>query len=344
LHDFKSADLVIANLECPLIKSASPIRKTGPTFGESTDCIKAIQAAEIDLLCLANNHIMDHGPRGLASTLAACHSSGIATVGAGENLARARQLFIRRIGNVRVAVLAVAEREFSIASADCPGANPLDVIDFVRNIKENRHLFDFLIVLFHGGDEFHVPSPRVKDTCHFFVEMGANAVVVQHPHVVGGVESYHGGHIVYGQGALIMDEAIYRNHSGFHEGFLVRLIIAPDHTSTMEIIPFEQSKSRPGARRLGSNREREFLRALKTRSDQIKDDNFVASEWLAFCERLRNAYLSDVLGHNRLLRKLNKYGLVERLCYSRRALRGVRNTISCETHNEALRTIFDQLM
>ena len=54
-----------------------------------------------------------------------------------------------------------------------------------------------------------LPSPRLKDTCHFLIEMGANAVVVQHPHSFGGYESYRGGHIVYGQGALVMDEALY---------------------------------------------------------------------------------------------------------------------------------------
>ena len=61
LPEFQQADLTIANLECPLIEHPSPIRKTGPTFGESRDCIKGIMEAGIDVLCLANNHILDHG-------------------------------------------------------------------------------------------------------------------------------------------------------------------------------------------------------------------------------------------------------------------------------------------
>ena len=39
LPEFSAADLVLANLECPLIRQSSPIPKTGPTFGAPEDCI-----------------------------------------------------------------------------------------------------------------------------------------------------------------------------------------------------------------------------------------------------------------------------------------------------------------
>src|ERR1043165_9687387 len=116
LNEFKDADLVIANLECPLIEKSSPIPKTGPTFGEPSDCIKAIQKAGIEVLCLANNHILDHGHSGLENTLAVCSRAGISTVGAGRTLFDAQRLLIRPLGSVRVGVLAMAEHEFSIAS------------------------------------------------------------------------------------------------------------------------------------------------------------------------------------------------------------------------------------
>jgi hypothetical protein len=48
------------------------------------------------------------------------------------------------------------------------------------------------------------------------------------------------------------------------------------------------------------------------------------------------------LGHGRVLTKLNRFGWLARLIYGRRALLGVRNMISCETHREALETIFDR--
>jgi len=336
---------VVANLECPLIKRPTPIAKTGPVFGEPISCTSAIRAAGIDVLCLANNHIMDHGAEGLATTLAACKSAGLDAVGAGATLADAARIVVRDVRGFRVGVLAMAEHEFSIATRKAAGANPLDLAAYVRGVAANREAFDYLIVLLHGGLEFlTAPSPRLKDTCHFLVEMGANAVVVQHPHSFGGYETYRGAPIVYGQGALVMDEAIYRDRESFHEGVLVRLIVDEQKTTSMELVPFVQSAPVPGARRMEPARAETLLRDLATKSRAILDDDFVRAEWLRFCEEEKHAYLSVLLCHNRILRRLNRSGLLARLIYSKRSLLGTRNVVSCETHREAVETIFKEGM
>lgn len=343
LPEFDQADLVIANLECPLIDKSTPLLKTGPTFGESTACINGIKQAGMDVLCLANNHILDHGAPGLVNTLRVCAGAGLKTVGAGENLNAARQLLVQKVEEVRVGILAMAEHEFSIATRNSAGANPLDLIDFVRNVNSCRQEFDYLIVLLHGSDEFLVPTPRTQDTCRFLIEMGANAVMVQHPHVLGGYEQYQGGHIVYGQGALVMDEAIYRDSHSFHEGFLVKLSVANDASSTMELIPFLQSDSAPGARRMDSERQAKFLLSLEERSRAVADDAFVEAEWLKFCEANKHDYLSSLLGHNRLLAKLNRHGMIGRLLHGRMSLLRTKNIVCCETHREAVETILTRL-
>jgi len=344
LEEFERADLVIANLECPLIERPTPILKTGPVFGEPSACIRGIQQAGIDVLGLANNHILDHGPAGLQNTLACCAQAGVATVGAGENLAAARRILVREAGGLRVGILAVAEHEFSIATKTDWGANPLDPIEMVRSVTRQRAEFDYLVVLVHGGDEFHVPSPRLKDTCHFLVELGAQAVVVQHSHCLGGYETYQGAHIVYGQGALVMDEAIYRDRPSFHEGFLVKLQIERGSGSRMEIIPFVQSAPPPGARKMAGERERQFRQALEAKSRAVADDAHVEAEWLKFCEERKHDYVSSLLGHNRILSKLNAHGAVERFLYRRLALLRAKNLVSCETHREAIETIFNRRM
>ena len=343
LKDFREADLVIANLECPLIERPSPIPKTGPAFGADSNCIQGIRAAGIDVLCLANNHILDHGPQGLANTLAVCAEAGLSTVGAAADLATAGQILIRTLGNLRVGILAVAEHEFSIATPRRPGANPLDLIRYVRDVASVRNEIDYLVVLLHGGHEFlTAPSPRLKDTCHFLIEMGANAVIVQHPHSLGGFEDYRGGHIVYGQGALVMDEAVYRERKSFHEGILVALTIGESGASTMELIPFIQSDPVPGARRMEEGRAEAFSRELAAKSRSILDDEYVAEEWKRFCDEWRHSYLNLLLGHNRLVSRANRHGQLARLLYTKQRLLGPRNIVYCEAHREVLETIFDE--
>jgi poly-gamma-glutamate capsule biosynthesis protein CapA/YwtB (metallophosphatase superfamily) len=340
--EIKSADLAVANLECPLIEQPSPIRKTGPVFGASNKAIQGIKNAGFDLLCLANNHIMDHGAKGLANTLKVCADAGIDVVGAGENLSAARRIVIKRLGDLRVGVLAVAEYEFSIARREGYGANPLDLIDIVQNIREQRSNFDYLIVLIHGSAEFHVPTPRIKKVCRFLVEMGANTVVVQHPHALGGFELYQGGHIVYGQGALVMDEAIYRDLPSFHEGFLVKLEIQPDRSSSMQIVPFIQSTPPPGARRMSRDEERAFRSMLKEKSAAVVDDTVVQASWNRFCDERKYSYMSSIVGHNRILRMLNSKGTLTKLLSRSKRMLAIKNLVRCETHREALETIFNE--
>lgn len=344
LPEFEAADLVVANLECPFIKNSSPIAKTGPAFGVPGSCVNGIRKAGIHALCLANNHIMDHGPTGLYHTLEICREAGIETIGAGKNLDEARRIFIQAINGQRVAIWAVAEHEFSIATRETCGANPLDLIEFVRMVKKEQHNFDHLIVLYHGAAEFQAPTPQVQRNCRFMIEMGATAVVVQHPHMLGGVEHYLNGKIIYGQGALVMDEAIYRNLASFHEGFLIKISFHSNVEPEFEWIPFIQSSPVPGARKLLNSPKLQFLAYLKKRAEMICDEKFVEREWMEFCSKRRNQYISSLLGHNRIVRKMNANGLIERLLYGDKHLLSSRNILNCETHREAVQTIFEERM
>jgi len=82
--EFEKADISVVNLECPLIQKEAPIEKCGPNLGAPVDCANGLKAMGIDVVGLANNHIMDHGPQGLWITIKALGEHGIAHVGAGE--------------------------------------------------------------------------------------------------------------------------------------------------------------------------------------------------------------------------------------------------------------------
>lgn len=99
---FERADFSVVNLECPLIRNESPISKHGPLLGVKSECIKGIKSASIDLVNLANNHILDHGANGLQHTLEVCKNFGIGTVGAGRNIDQARQLYTEDLNGIRI--------------------------------------------------------------------------------------------------------------------------------------------------------------------------------------------------------------------------------------------------
>ena len=242
---------------------------------------------------------------------------------------------------MRIAILAVAEHEFSIAAADSPGANPLDLIDIVRNITEHRGQWDYLIVLLHGGNEgYPYPSPRLMDTCRFLVEQGAGEVYVSIRIASAAMKNIRGGHIVYGQGNLVFSWPT--RFLNIDEGVLVRLCISESGKSQLELLPCEQSDLQLGVRKMKQAEAETLLQAMAERSAKITDPAFVKEQWRQFCNARKSSYLSRVLGHGLLLRHLSCYGDVSRYLYSRKALLGVRNVVLCEAHRKALDAIFQE--
>jgi len=343
LDDFKAADLVIVNLECPLTDVNSPISKCGPALRASAACIAGFKDTGISVFNMANNHILDHGSQGLESTLQVVRDAGFATLGAGQNIEEARKILVQPIGGIRIGILGVAEHEFSIATDTAPGANPLDLIDIVRNITTHRAEWDYLIVLVHGGNEgYPYPSPRLMDTCRFLVEQGANAVICQHSHCVGCYEDYCGGHIVYGQGNLVFNWP--DPPPGFTEGVVVRLCIAVSGKSKMELLPCFQSHRQTGVTKMKPAAAQALIKTIAERSRSIQDATFVKTQWQQFCNTKEQAYLSAVLGHGPLFQRLNKHGTVGRYLYSEKTLRRTHNIIRCEAHHEILNTIFEKVL
>ena len=339
--EFEAADFSVVNLECPLIARKSPIEKDGPPLGAPVGCIDGLKAARIDAVNLANNHILDHGEQGLLSTLGALAGAGVAWFGAGASLEEARKMLVHTLGGGgRVALLGVAEHEFSIAGKRSAGANPLDVIEIARGLRQARHEYDWLIVLVHGGREHYpYPSPRLQQVCGFLVELGAAAVVCQHSHCAGCYEYHHDAPIVYGQGNLVFDSPRARNAS-WHEGFLVRLTLLEPGRCTADWIPFSHGGAEPGARRMPPEIQRDFLLRLAERSREIAGEGAVERLWLEYCRSEKYLYASRLKGHNRLMRLINrKLRLTDWLC-SRSARLMRRNVVECETHREVLETLW----
>jgi len=333
--DFAGADLRIVNLEGPLLRGNSPLPKVGPSLGSPRECVEGLKAIGVDLVGLANNHLMDHGPEGLRSTVRTLKEYGIDCVGAGPNLEAAREIRIREIGGVRIGLLAVAEREFGIAGRSTPGVNPLDLIDLVRNIRSRRRDFDLLIVLLHGGNQFYpYPRPGLRDTCRFIIEEGADIVLCQHSHCAGCREDYQGGLILYGQGDFLFDRS--EHSEKWDTGLLLKIEVRGGGDFKADLIPFLQLPDSGGARRMDAVEEGAFLGDFDRRSAEILIPGFLEAEFEKFCRGLQRYYLNTLHGRSSLLRKVaGRLGMLyyldrPKICRER------LNLIRCESHREAL--------
>lgn len=182
------ADIGFANLEMPVGEPGWVRPGRAVEFWHDAEVAGALRRAGVGVVSLANNHIMDCGPRGLARTLEACAAAGLVTIGAGADLAAARAPARLEVRGVRVALLAYAEGRDGRAGEGTPGFAPLEPEVFEADLARWRTEVDVLVVSAHWGSMYvDQPPPRVFRAAHALVQAGADVVLGHHPHVTQGV-------------------------------------------------------------------------------------------------------------------------------------------------------------
>lgn len=336
---FDDSDFSIVNAECPLTEADSPISKMGPTIKAPLSCVNFYRNLGVSAACLANNHILDYGDQGVRDTLSAFERANIPTVGAGLNLESARRPLIHCFADGRtLALVAMAESEFCIAGTGSAGANPIDYPNFsmIRDLKGHH---DKVIVLLHAGTELRIiPRPGLIDLCHFLVDQGADAVIVQHTHCVGGVERYRSGIIVYGQGNFLFGnlnpcETLPQQ---WWEGILLEILWRNVHDDfEIKLHPFMQKREGVGLRTLTVSEAQTFDSRQRDFATTIRDRAAVERMWQDFCASSRERVLLNLMGAKKILRILGFRGLPLARAWSMIAdLRRIQNLISCESHRE----------
>jgi len=339
LEEIVGSDLSVVNLECPLVSEEMPIEKAGGAIlGASINCINGFVASKWNVLNLANNHSFDHGANGLRETIHSIEEAGLGFVGAGVNIQEAQKPFIKEINGKGIVIYSMAEHEYSIADEKTPGANPLDLINFVNAIRLHKQQGIF-IVLIHGGREnYSYPSPEMVRRCRFMVDMGADAVICCHTHCPLPWEIYAGRPIVYGLGNLIF-EATGTMQDSWHEGYLAKLAVE-DQQVCLEVIPYFQSHVHLGAKKMDEKARKRFFNEMGRKNTEVKDSAFLEDQWLKYCRQQRDQYLAELFGYNRLMSKARS--LLLRTLHSKKEVLTALHLAQCETHQEILNTIFKE--
>lgn len=235
-----AADYAIVNFECPVTKGGeTPIAKQGPNLQCSEEGMEAVKWTGFDCVTLANNHFLDFGKDGAEHTLEVCEKYGIDIVGGGMNLQEASKTLYKGIDGRTLAVINCCEHEFSIATEQTAGSNPLNPIQQYYAIQKAKQQADYILVIVHGGHEhYQLPSLRMQETYRFFIDAGADAVVNHHQHCISGYEVYQGKPIFYGIGNFCFDKPGKRGDL-WNEGYMVQLNF-DDAKIGYEIFPYTQ--------------------------------------------------------------------------------------------------------
>jgi hypothetical protein len=203
-RQLRSADLTWGNLEETLSTAAgSKCGSSSPNcfaFQAPPSYAGLLHAAGFDLMNMANNHAFDFGALGRAQTVAALTRAHVGSTGAPN------QITVLERNGTRVAFLGFAPYPWAARLDRIPQA--------VALVKRAAKLADLVVVAIHAGaegaDATHVPHGtefflgenrgNSRAFAHAVINAGADLVVGSGPHVLRGVEIYHGHLIAYSLG------------------------------------------------------------------------------------------------------------------------------------------------
>ena len=334
INVFRGNDLNVVDLECPLTTSESARPKTGPHQKAHPDCVNILKYAGVNLVAMANNHIMDYDAGGVNETLKLCTDNGIATVGIGHSDEYPTEPFVMNAGGKSIAIFNYADNEFLSTTDGTLQCNRLDPVRCFYDIRDARDKNDYIIVVAHSGNEFYdLPSPRTKKLYRYIIDSGADALISHHTHAFSGYEIYNSKPIFYGLGNFIYDRPGITN-TKWNQGFVVRLFLGD--RIDFEIIPLKQCTEQPGVFHLTAQDKEIFNNEIDRLNSIISDEEQLEANFRNYCERvypMYDAFIEPYFG--KYITALQRRHFLPKLLTKRKRLL-LLNLIRCESHREVI--------
>lgn len=205
LH-LSTADITASNLEMPITTRGTPAEDKYFVFKGQPEGLQGIVDAGIDIVSLANNHMLDQGVEGMQDTIKNLDEYGIKHMGAGNNDTEAYAPVIQEANGMKIAYFGVSRVLPTTtwkANKYTPGlAEAYDPTQALQAIKETEA--DITVVMIHWGIERESkPEAYQLELAKQFIDAGADLIIGSHPHVLQGFEQYKGKWIAYSLGNFV---------------------------------------------------------------------------------------------------------------------------------------------
>ncbi|MBD3219787.1 poly-gamma-glutamate biosynthesis protein [bacterium] len=217
--DARRPDVRIVNLETAVSAGGEPWPGKGIHYRVHPDNVACLTAARIDCCVLANNHVLDWGRTEVPTTLEALRGAGLATAGAGRDLAEAEAPAILPLpGSGRVLVFAVGHGSSGIPAewsagpgraglSLLPALDPDAAVRLGARIDAERRPGDLVVVSVHWGDNWGwaIPDEQTAFARTLIDSAGVDVVYGHSSHHPRAIEVHHDRPILYGCGDLLND-------------------------------------------------------------------------------------------------------------------------------------------
>jgi poly-gamma-glutamate capsule biosynthesis protein CapA/YwtB (metallophosphatase superfamily) len=203
-------DISYANFECPLTEKAptqgAPIDKEAPLTSctrAQFDILKGYKDKRFTVLNTANNHMFDMGVEGIETTLKAFSDEGILDTGTSRRPDEFGQGKILVSEGIKLGFVSAtfglnghempARESYRINVSQLTSKYVEPELDLLKQQIDHCRSqgCDFIIASLHWGHEYEFfPRQRQVKAAHALIEMGADAIIGHHSHVIQPVEYY----------------------------------------------------------------------------------------------------------------------------------------------------------
>lgn len=271
---FQTADFSIANLEGSLTDSAEPQKKDGSCIKAPKATISGIKNLGLSAVTLANDHIADFGQKGIDDTVEVLRYAAIKHIGITrkDNPLLTDKYLSLEISGKKICIYNVSDSFFNNPTTDALGVNVYDEQTVCDEIKCLKQQHDYLLVIYHGGDEFfQYPTPQTRTRFHQMADCGADFITAQHTHCIGCEEWYNGSYLLYGQGNFLF--ASQKKYPALTKQGLLTEVIITSEGLTVEnhiVITYYDRLNYDAV---------QSLTDFKDRSNRLNDEEYILQQY-----------------------------------------------------------------
>ena len=216
LDIFQNTDIMIANHEYCATDLGEDAKDREQLYNFKAPTAREFLWKElgVDVVTLANNHVMDYGEQSLLDTINVLDNVGISHIGAGVDLSDALEPEIKVVNGKKIAFLAASRFILNYswyATESKPGVmttyESTDRYDMMKKeisrLKQEEKC-DIVCVYVHFGKEksYELTSNQTL-IAHGYIDAGADLVIGSHAHNLQGIEIYKGAPIYYNLGNFL---------------------------------------------------------------------------------------------------------------------------------------------
>ncbi len=185
-----SADIAFVNQESPC--AGKDRGYSGyPTFNAPDEVADAVLDMGVDIVNVANNHMLDKGAVGLSRNIDFWNEKGVLLLGGYKDQQDYNTIRVMEHDGVKIAFLSYTYSTNGIPlSSNSSIVIPYENYDEIdRQTKEARNLADLVIVSMHWGHEdWFTPSDNQKNLARLMADNGVDVIIGHHSHTLQPIE------------------------------------------------------------------------------------------------------------------------------------------------------------